>query len=196
MKNKIMMAMMMAGLSAGVAQSASYTVDASHSYVGFSVRHMVVTTVRGSFDEFEGAFDYDPENPAAFTASAVIKTASIDTRNAKRDDHLRNEDFFDAPNHPEITFETTGAEVVGDKLHVRGNLTMRGVTKEITIPFVFSEQVTDPWGNVRIGFEGSTTINRQDWGISWSKNLDAGGLVVSDEVTIELNIQGIQKKEE
>lgn len=196
MKNKIMMAMMMAGLSAGVAQSASYTVDASHSYVGFSVRHMVVTTVRGQFNEYEGAFDYDPENPAAFTASAVIKTASIDTRNTKRDDHLRNEDFFDAPNHPEITFETTGAEVVGDKLHVRGNLTMRGVTKEITIPVVFSEQVTDPWGNVRIGFEGSTKINRQDWGISWSKNLDAGGLVVSDEVTIELNIQGIQKKEE
>ncbi len=196
MKRQIMMAMMMAGLSAGVAQSASYTVDASHSYVGFSVRHMVVTTVRGSFDEFMGSFDYDPENPAAFTASAVIKTASIDTRNAKRDDHLRNEDFFDAPNHPEITFETTGAEVVGDKLHVSGNLTMRGVTKGITIPVTFSEQVTDPWGNVRIGFEGSTTINRQDWGISWSKSLDAGGLVVSDEVTIELNIQGIQKKEE
>lgn len=196
MKKQIMTAMLVAGLSAGAAQSASYTVDASHSYIGFSVRHMVVTTVRGNFNEFEGSFDYDPENPAAFTASAVIKTASIDTRNAKRDEHLRNEDFFDAPNYPEITFETISSEVVGDKLHVRGNLTMRGVTKEITIPLVFSEQITDPWGNVRIGFEGSTTINRQDWGISWSKNLDAGGLVVSDEVTIELNIQGIQKTEE
>lgn len=192
---KSVLALLAFGLYAGAAHAATYKVDASHSHIGFAVRHMMVATVRGNFNEFDGSFSYDPENPAAFSASAVIKTASIDTRNARRDDHLRNEDFFDAPNHPEITFETTAAEVVDDKLHVRGNLTMRGVTREITLPLTFSETVTDPWGNVRVGFEGSTTINRQDWGISWSKSLDTGGLVVADEVKIEIHIEGIKQDE-
>ncbi len=192
---KLMIAVLAAGLSTGVIQAANYSIDVSHSHIGFAVRHMVVTTVRGNFNEFEGQFTYDPENPTAFTASAVIKTESIDTRNKKRDDHLRNEDFFDAPNHPEIRFETISSEMVDGKLHVRGNLTMRGVTREITLPLTFSETITDPWGNVRIGFEGSTTINRQDWGISWSKQLDTGGLVVANNVTIEVNIEGILNKE-
>ncbi|MCS6771083.1 MAG: YceI family protein [Kiritimatiellae bacterium] len=179
----------------GALRAATYEVDPSHSHIGFAVRHMVVATVRGTFDEYVGSFNYDPENPANFSASATIKTASINTRNAKRDDHLRSPDFFDAEQFPEIKFETTGAELAGDQLVVRGNLTMRGVTKEIILPLTFSGIVKDPWGNTRVGFEGSTTINRQDWGISWSKTLDTGGLVVSDDVKIELSVEGIQKSE-
>lgn len=192
---KCILATACAGILSGPILAATYDVDPSHSTIGFAVRHMVVTTVRGTFNEFQGQFTYDPENPAAFSASAVIQTASIDTRNRKRDDHLRSEDFFDAAKYPEITFETTGAEQSGDQLIVRGNLTMRGVTREISIPITFSGPVTDPWGNTRVGFEGSTTINRQDWGISWSRTLDNGGLVVSDEVRIEINIQGILKED-
>jgi polyisoprenoid-binding protein YceI len=107
---------------------------------------------------------------------------------------LRNQDFFDAPKYPEITFESTGVEVTDEGLNLRGNLTMRGVTREIVIPITVHGPITDPWGNVRAGFEGKTTINRQDWGISWSKTLDSGGLVVSDEVVIEISVEGIQKR--
>lgn len=181
------------GLAAPVVNAETYEIDASHSSIGFSVRHMIVSTVRGSFGEFTGSFDYDAAKPADTKASAVIKTASIDTRNAKRDDHLRNEDFFDAPKFPDITFETTRVEADGGTLTLFGNLTMKGVTKEIALPVTFHGPITDPWGNVRAGFEGSTTINRQDWGISWSKNLDGGGLVVSDEVKLEISIEGIKK---
>jgi len=181
------------GLAAPVVNAETYEIDASHSSIGFSVRHMIVSTVRGSFGEFTGSFEYDAAKPADTKASAVIKTASIDTRNAKRDDHLRNEDFFDAPKFPDITFETTRVEADGGTLTLFGNLTMKGVTKEIALPFTFHGPITDPWGNVRAGFEGSTTINRQDWGISWSKNLDGGGLVVSDEVKLEISIEGIKK---
>lgn len=175
-------------------RAAEYDVDPSHSYIGFAVRHMVVATVKGSFNEYEGRFEYDPQNPLAFKASATIQAASIDTRNKRRDDHLRNEDFFDVAKYPQITFESTGIEPAGDKYLLKGNLTMRGVTREISIPLTFNGPITDPWGNIRAGFEGSTVINRQDWGISWSKTLDTGGLVVSDEVTIEISIEGIQKK--
>lgn len=181
------------GLAAPVVNAETYEIDASHSSIGFSVRHMIVSTVRGSFGEFTGSFDYDAAKPADTKASAVIKAASIDTRNAKRDDHLRNEDFFDAPKFPDITFETTRVEADGGTLTLFGNLTMKGVTKEIALPVTFHGPITDPWGNVRAGFEGSTTINRQDWGISWSKNLDGGGLVVSDEVKLEISIEGIKK---
>ncbi len=181
------------GLAAPVVNAETYEIDASHSSIGFSVRHMIVSTVRGSFGEFTGSFEYDAAKPADTKASAVIKTASIDTRNAKRDDHLRNEDFFDAPKFPDITFETTRVEADGGTLTLFGNLTMKGVTKEIALPVTFHGPITDPWGNVRAGFEGSTTINRQDWGISWSKNLDGGGLVVSDEVKLEISIEGIKK---
>lgn len=181
------------GLAAPAAQAETYEIDASHSSIGFSVRHMVVSTVRGSFGEFTGSFTYDAAAPADTKAAAVIKTASIDTRNAKRDDHLRNEDFFDAPKHPDITFETTRVEVDGETVTLFGNLTMKGVTKEIALPVTFHGPITDPWGNVRAGFEGSTSINRQDWGISWSKNLDGGGLVVSDEVKLDISIEGIKK---
>jgi polyisoprenoid-binding protein YceI len=181
------------GLAAPVVNAGTYEIDASHSSIGFSVRHMIVSTVRGSFGEFTGSFEYDAAKPADTKASAVIKTASIDTRNAKRDDHLRNEDFFDAPKFPDITFETTRVEADGGTLTLFGNLTMKGVTKEIALPVTFHGPITDPWGNVRAGFEGSTTINRQDWGISWSKNLDGGGLVVSDEVKLEISIEGIKK---
>ena len=195
MKKSVIAALVL-GLAAGAARAATYQVDPSHSTVGFSVRHMMVATVRGAFGEFSGSFDYDPENAQSFQASAVVQTASIDTRNAKRDEHLRGPDFFDAAQYPEITFQSTRVDSNGGDLILHGLLTMKGGSKEIAIPIIPHGPVTDPWGNVRAGFEGSATINRQDWGISWSKTLDGGGLVVSDEVKIEISIEGLLKQAE
>lgn len=192
---KWIVAAMMAGVGIAQTPAATYEIDASHSDIGFGVRHMVISTVRGSFGDFAGSFEYNPEDLASFSASASIKVASIDTKNAKRDDHLRNADFFDAPQHPEITFATTRVEPSAEGLVLYGDLTMKGVTKEIALPITLHGPITDPWGNVRAGFEGSVVINRQDWGISWSKAMDQGGLVVDDKVTITVSVEGIEKKE-
>lgn len=179
--------------AAPMARAATYDIDVSHSSMGFGVKHMVVTTTRGTFADFSGSFDYDPADPASLRASVKIQVASIDTDNAKRDDHLRGSDFFDAPNHPEIVFESTRAEQTEDGVTLYGNLTMRGVTKEIAIPLTVTGPVTDPWQKVRVGLEGKTRVNRQDWGISWSKAMDNGGLVVDDYVTLDIVVEGIQK---
>ena len=135
----------------------------------------------------------DPAKPEAFKSTATIQIKSVNTENQKRDDHLRSPDFFDAAQFPEITFVSTRAEANGDGAILHGNLTMRGVTKEIALPVVISGPVTDPWGKSRVGFEGKTTINRKDWGINWSKSMDNGGLVVSDDVTLEIAVEGIKK---
>jgi len=179
-------------MAAVAAQADTYTVDASHTRIGFGVKHLVISTVRGEFRQFEGSFSYDPANPSAMTAKAVMQTASIDTANAKRDEHLRGEDFFDAASFPEITFESTRAEASEDGVILYGNLTMRGVTKEIALPVKISGPVTHPFsGKNVLAIEGSAKINRQDWGVSWSKTMDSGGLVVSDDVTLEISIEGI-----
>lgn len=180
-------------LAVSAAKADTYEADASHSEIGFAVKHMVVSTVRGSFDDYTASFDYDPANPAGLKASAAIKTTSINTRNAKRDDHLRNPDFFDAAQFPEITFVSTRAEASADGVVLHGNLTMRGVTKEIALPLTVSGPVTDPWGGTRVGLEGKVKINRKDWGINWSKSMDNGGLVVSEEVTLDISIEGKKK---
>lgn len=179
------------GLIASTAGADTYKVDPSHSEIGFSVRHMLVSNVRGAFDGIDGSFFYNPEDLGSFTASATIPAASIDTRNADRDDHLRNADFFDVEQFPEISFKTTRVDISGEDPVLYGDLTMKGVTKEIRLPITLSGPVTDMAGKQRAGFEGSTKINRQDWGISWSKTLDGGGLVVSDEVKISVNIEGV-----
>ena len=157
---------------------------------------MVVSTTKGEFAEYTGGFEYDAADPASLKANATIKVASVDTRNAKRDDHLRNSDFFDVANHPEITFVSTSAEAVGDQVVLTGDLTIKGVTKEIKLPLTVNGPVTDPWGNVRVGLEGKTKINRHDFGITWSKAMDGGGLVVGDEVTLDIVVEGTQKKAE
>ena len=193
---KRMVWMVLMTVAAVSARAASYELDASHSSIGFGVKHMVVSTTKGEFTEYTGGFEYDAADPASLKANATIKVASVNTRNAKRDDHLRNSDFFDVANHPEITFVSKSAEAVGDQVVLTGDLTIKGVTKEIKLPLTVNGPVTDPWGNVRVGLEGKTKINRHDFGITWSKAMDGGGLVVGDEVTLDIVVEGTQKKAE
>lgn len=180
------------GLLALSAGADTYTVDPDHSEIGFSVRHMLVSNVRGNFGTLSGSFEYDPNDLASFAASATIPVAGIDTRNKDRDDHLRSPDFFDAEKYPEIKFNVTRVDVNGGDPVLYGDLTMKGITKEIQLPVFVSGPVKDMAGNMRAGFEGATRINRQDWGVSWSKTLDGGGLVVDDFVRITVNIEGVK----
>ncbi len=195
MIKQVVAAAMLAAMSTGV-YAASFELDASHSSIGFGVKHMVVATTKGQFMDYTGGFEFEAGAPASLKASAVIKVASVDTGNAKRDEHLRGADFFDAETFPEITFESTSAEPVGEEIVLTGKLTIKGVTKEIKLPLTVSGPISDPWGNVRVGFEGKTKINRQDYGLTWSKAMDNGGLVVGDDVTLDIVIEGTQKKAE
>ncbi len=180
------------GLAASVAHADNYQIDPNHSEIAFSVRHLVISTVRGNFAEFSGTFSYNPEAVAEFSADVTVNVASIDTRVEDRNAHLRSPDFFDAEQFPAITFKATGAEQDGDDVTIHGDLTMRDVTKPITLKGSVSGPVVDPWGNPRVGIVASGTINRQDWGVSWSQKLDNGGLVVSDTVKIDVNVEGIK----
>jgi polyisoprenoid-binding protein YceI len=167
----------------------TYTIDPSHSRLGFVARHAMVTRVRGGFNQFEGTFHVDAEQPSNSSARLVIQAASIDTRNADRDAHLRSNDFFAMDDHPTLTFESTRIEQVGETdVAVTGDLTIRGTTKPVTIELEFTGSAVDPWGNTRVGFEGSTQVNRKDWGLNWNTALDAGGVLVSEKVTLEFEI--------
>ncbi len=167
----------------------TYTIDASHSRVGFVARHAMVTKVRGGFNDFAGTFTIDGSNPSDSTAELTIQAASIDTRNADRDAHLKSNDFFAMDTYPQLHFVSTAIEQVTDTdYRVTGDLTLRGVTKPVTIDLEYSGSAVDPYGNTRVGFEGSTTINRKDWGVSWNTALEAGGVLVSEKVTLEFEI--------
>jgi polyisoprenoid-binding protein YceI len=171
----------------------THAIDPSHSRIGFVARHAMVTKVRGSFNEFEGAGYFDAENPADSRLSLTIQAASIDTRNADRDGHLKSNDFFDMENHPVITFTTTAVEQVdAENYRVTGDLTIKGVTKPVTADFEYTGAAVDPFGNARIGFEGKTTVNRKDWGVSWNAALEAGGVLVSEKVTLEFEVSAIR----
>lgn len=193
MINKIVCMSLLAAVSLS-AQATTYVLDASHTTIGFSVKHMLVANVKGSFGEFSGTINYDAAAPENTTASAVIKVASVDTANKKRDEHLLDADFFDAAQFPEITFETISVMGEAPNLTLTGNLTMKGVTKEIRIPVELNGPVNDPWGNQRIGLSGTTEINRQDFGITWSNVMDGGGLVVGDVVKLIIEIEAIAQK--
>ena len=184
----------LAGSAATSSAADKYTVDPTHSSIGFAVRHMVVSKVKGYFNEYTATILYDDKDITKSSAEVTIKTASIDTRDAKRDEHLRTPDFFDAAKYPEIAFKSKRIEKSGEGFVAVGDLTMRGVTKEIQLPFTFAGVVTDPWGNTRLGLSASTKLNRQDYGVSWSKSLDSGGLVVADDVEIAIEIEAIKAK--
>jgi polyisoprenoid-binding protein YceI len=171
----------------------NYTIDPVHSRIGFSVRHMMVSKVRGQFTEYTGSGYFDAEDPAKSHAELTIKAASIDTRNPDRDNHLRSNDFLAMEEHPELTFRTTEVRRV-DESHfaVTGDLTIRGVTRPVTIDFDYLGSTVDPWGKTRLGFEGSTTINRRDFGVNWNAALEAGGVMVSDNVTLEIEIEAVK----
>jgi polyisoprenoid-binding protein YceI len=170
-----------------------YTIDASHSRIGFVARHAMVTKVRGSFNDFAGSIHFDAANPAASTAEVSIDVASIDTRNGQRDGHLRTNDFFDAPAFPKITFKSTSVEQIDDgNFAVTGDLSIKDVTKSITVAFEFAGLATDPYGNVRAGFEGKVSLNRSDYGVSFNAALDTGGVLVSEKINLEIDVSAIK----
>ncbi|HKL27412.1 MAG TPA: YceI family protein [Desulfuromonadales bacterium] len=179
--------------SAQLAFAATYQVDPVHSQVEFTVDHLMVFKVSGSFNDYQGEIIADPASRSIESATAAIKVASIDTRESKRDDHLRSADFFDAENYPTMTFVSKRIEGQGNDITVHGDLTIRGTTREVALRGKYRGENTDPWGNVRAGFSASTLINRHDYGLNWNKALETGGFVVGDEVTINLEIQGVRK---
>jgi polyisoprenoid-binding protein YceI len=171
----------------------TYSLDPAHTRIGFVARHAMVTKVRGSFNEFEGTAVFDADDPKATAVTVKIKADSIDTRNAQRDGHLRSNDFLAMDTYPEITFVSTEFRPTGDAtFDLTGDLTVRGTTRPVTVPFVFEGAATDPFGNLRVGFEGAVTISRKDWGISWNAALEAGGVLVSDRVTLEFEVSAIK----
>jgi polyisoprenoid-binding protein YceI len=170
-----------------------YVIDPTHSRIGFVARHAMVTKVRGSFNEFEGTGYFDAEQPENSHLVLSIQAASIDTRNADRDGHLRSNDFFDMETYPEITFASTAVEQVSDgSYRVTGDLAIKGVTKSVTVDFEYTGVAVDPYGNQRVGLEGKTTVNRKDWGVSWNAALEAGGVLVGEKVTLEFEVSAIR----
>ena len=173
--------------------SGTYSIDPVHSRIGFAARHAMVTKVRGSFNEFDGAGYFDAEDPTRSHLQLTIQASSIDTRNTDRDGHLRSNDFFDMETHPTITFTSTAVEVLdADNFRVTGDLTIKGVTKPVTVGFEYTGSAVDPFDNTRIGLEGKTTVNRKDWGLDWNAPLAAGGLLVSEKVSLEFEVSAIR----
>lgn len=167
----------------------TYTIDPAHTTFGFTVKHMMISQVPGNFDKFEGQIVYSPTDLANSKANVTIQVASINTRNDQRDGHLKSPDFFDAAKFPVITFVSTKFTPEA----ITGNLTMKGTTKEVTIPVTISGPVKTMMGGTAIGITGSVTVNRQDYGINWNKTLDQGGLAVSNDVVVNVSIEADQK---
>ena len=171
----------------------TYSIDKAHSEASFQVRHLL-TKVRGRFSDFEGTIDYNESDPARSSVNVTIQAASIDTNERDRDNHLRSADFFDAEKFPTLTFRNQSITGKGDdRFDVAGDLTIRGVTRPVTLAVTFLGKAKDPWGNERIAFEADATINRKDFGLNWNAALETGGFLVGDEVKISLSAQAIPK---
>ncbi|MFH8348301.1 YceI family protein [Streptomyces sp. NPDC018045] len=175
------------------ALTGDYTIDPAHSRIGFTVRHAMVTNVRGSFGTHEGTLHLDGADPARSTAAVDVTTASVDTGIADRDAHLRGTDFFDTDAFPLMTFRSTAAERVGgDTYRVTGDLTIKDVTRPLTIDLEFQGAATDVYGAERVGFEGSAEILRSDWGLTWNAALEAGGVMVSDKAKLTFDVSAVK----
>ena len=171
----------------------TWKLDPTHSRIGFVARHAMITKVRGAFNDFEGTVTIDGEDLAASRAEVTIQATSIDTRNAQRDEHLRSNDFLAMGEFPTITFASTAVRVTGaTELALDGNLTVKGVTKAVTVPFVFEGAASDPFGNLRAGFEGQLAINRADYGITWNAALETGGVLVGEKIVLEFEISAVK----
>ncbi len=178
-------------LAANAAWAAdTYNIDNAHSSVGFAVTHMVISTVKGKFNEFSGSLSLD--GSAIQGAKGTIQVKSIDTGIEKRDNHLRSPDFFDAATYPTITFQSKRVEKKGDETVVYGDFTMHGVTKELALPIKMKGPIKDPWGNARIGIEAKAKVNRKDFGLKWNQVLESGGVMVGEEVEIEINGEAVK----
>jgi polyisoprenoid-binding protein YceI len=172
--------------------SGAYTLDPAHSRLGFSARHAMVATVRGAFTEFTGTAHVDTANPSDSKVEVSIVANSINTGQQQRDDHLRSGDFFESEEFPNITFTSTNVSRDGEDWTITGDLTIKGVTKSIAVPFEYTGSAQDPFGNTRIGFEGAATLLRKDWGLTWNAALETGGVLVSDKVKLSFDISAIK----
>jgi polyisoprenoid-binding protein YceI len=176
---------------------ATWNLDPAHSAADFTVRHMMVTNVRGTFGAVHGTIEFDPDNPEAASVEGKIEAASINTGTADRDNHLRSGDFFDVENYPHITFKSTDVEITGDnQAQVTGDLTIRDVTSPITLDVTFLGQADSPFGDTRAGFEATGKLNRKDFDLTWNQALESGGVLVGDEVKISLDIQAVLANDE
>ena len=187
---------LLAALAApALAQStSSWEIDPAHSSIQFGVRHLMISTVRGTFPKFTATVVGDEKEPTRSILEASIDAASIDTGDAKRDDHLRNPDFFDVAKYPSITFKSTKVEAAGERrFKVHGDLTMHGVTKPVVLDVEATPPVKGMRGETRAGARATTKLNRKDFGINWSKTMDGGGLVVGDEVDVTIDVEGVKK---
>ncbi|MGB0910027.1 MAG: YceI family protein [Nitrospirales bacterium] len=180
--------------SAASAEMSRWNLDHDHTTLGFQVKHMVVSKTNGKFLEYSGVVEMDPEAKEFKTIEAVIQTKSVFTDHKKRDEHLRSPDFFDAKTFPTMTYKMKSYKKTGDSYTALGDLTIRGVTKELALVGTFNGVAKDPWGNTRAGFTAEGTLNRKDFGMQFSKMLDNGGLMVGDEVKLLLEIEVIQEK--
>jgi polyisoprenoid-binding protein YceI len=196
MKRQIALALAAVALATpALAQTSNWKLDEAHTHASFTIRHMVITNVRGDFDKVSGTVILDEKDVTKSKVEAVIDAASIDTRVADRDNHLRSPDFFDVAKYPTITFKSTRVEKAGEgKLKVTGDLTMHGVTKPVTLDVVGpTGEVKDPYGNARRGIAASATIDRKAWGLTWNKAIEAGP-VVGDEVKLEIEAELVKQK--
>ena len=172
----------------------TWDIDPAHTRLGFAARHAMVATVRGGFDVFSGTIVIDQADPAASSAEVEIDAASLSTGNEQRDGHVRGADFLDVENYPTISFRSTSAEEVDSETYtMTGDLTIKGVSKPVTLELDFQGTGGDPFGNTRAGFEGRTTINRKDWGLSWNVAIEGGGILVVENVKLELDVSAIKR---
>jgi len=174
----------------------TWNIDPSHSAIGFSVRHMVVSKTRGRFTKWSGQIRFDPQDPAASSVEVTIDPASIDTADAQRDGHLRSADFFDVEKFPTASFRSTKVEAAGrDRYRIAGDLTVHGVTRPVVLDTTYEGSGKDPWGGERAGFVASTSIDRKDFGLEWNKALETGGLLVGEKVELSLEIEAVKQAE-
>ncbi len=178
----------------GSAVAEEFDLDAAHTNVGFSVKHLVLSNTKGNFKEFSGTLTYDANDLASAKFTAKMQVKSINTENEKRDEHLKGADFFDATHFPEISFESSKFEKSDKGVNVSGKLTLHGVTKDVTLPVEFTDKINDGWGNMRMGMHSEFVVNRQDYGVSYGKVLDNGGLAVGNDVKVEVDAEWTVKK--
>lgn len=177
------------------ALAAQYEIDAAHSAISFKIKHLTISNVKGTFDDFAGTFTFDPAAPTGGAVEAVIQVASVSTGNEKRDEHLRAPDFFDAAQFPTITFKSTGLAMTSATEGVlKGSLTMHGVTREVTLALVFNGAIKDPWGNDKAGFSATGKLDRTEFGLAYGKVMEGGGLMIGNDVEFALEIEGTAKK--
>ena len=175
----------------------NWQLDPYHTQIEFSAKHLGMMTVRGYFDEVSAVADIDPDHPEAASVEVTISTASIRTNNATRDNDIRSSNFLEVDKYPVITFKSTSVEPAGaDRYTLTGDLTIKGTTQPVTVEFESTGSARDPFGNLRIGFEGGTSINRKDWGLTWNAALETGGVLVSEKIKLEFDISAIQNAQE